>query len=107
MDRVQRLRSKKPRPSKAMSRTRWSPGSSPTVVAACLGLILMASCERRPSKSDYVSARVSERCADLETTEALQACRLAVIAEFQDVPFEELKRRYPPPEPRPRPSCTL
>jgi hypothetical protein len=29
------------------------------------------------------------------------------VVELQDVPFEELKRRYPPPEPRPRPSCTL
>lgn len=104
---MQRVRSMESKPSKAMSRTSWSPGASPRAVAACLGLLLMASCERTPSKSDYVSARVSERCADLETTEALQACRLAVITEFQDVPFEQLKRRYPPPEPRPRPSCTL
>ena len=93
--------------SKATRRTSWRPGASPRVITACLGLLLMASCERSPSKSDYVSARVRERCAELETTEALQACRLAVIVEFQDVPFEELKRRYPPPEPRRRPSCTL
>ncbi len=93
-------RSKRARPS-------WSATASPLLVAICLALGLGVSCERSPSKSDYVSARVSERCRDLETTEALQACRLAVITEFQDVPFEELKRRYPPPEPRPRPSCTL
>jgi hypothetical protein len=96
-----------PKPSEARSGTSWRSRASRRVVAACLGLLLMTSCERSPSKSDYVSARVSERCADLETTEALQACRLAVITELQDVPFEELKRRYPPPEPRPRPSCTL
>lgn len=67
----------------------------------------LASCERKPSKSDYVSARVRALCADEETTEALQACRLAVIQQLQDVPFEELKERYPPPAPRSRPSCSL
>lgn len=86
-----------------------SPGSVSRglAVGACLLVLLLSSCERTPSKSDYVSARVSEMCAEQEGREALQACRLAVINQFKDVPFEEMKRRYPEPEPRPRPSCTL
>jgi len=75
-----------------------------TVVAAALGLVLLASCERTPSKSDYVSARVTELCEG-QSGDALRACRIAVIKQFKDTPLEELKRRYPPPEPRARPSC--
>ncbi len=73
---------------------------------AALTIVLLASCERTPSKSDYVSARVTEFCP-AETTEDLQACRLAVINQFANVPLEELQRRYPPPKLRPRPSCAL
>ena len=82
-------------------------GFAPSVMISLAALIALGSCERKPSKSDYVSARVSETCGHLETTQELQACRLAVINQFKDVPFEEIKERYPPPEPRPRPSCSL
>ena len=71
---------------------------------AALAIVVLASCEREPSKSDYVSARVSETCQGRKG-QALQACRLAVINQFKDVPFEEMKRKYPKPELRPRPSC--
>ena len=74
---------------------------------AIVALLVLSSCERTPSKSDYVSARVTEMCGGLETTEELQSCRLAVINQFKNVPFEEMKRRYPKPEPRARPSCTI
>lgn len=71
-----------------------------------LAIALLGSCERTPTKSDYVSARVSELCEGQES-DALRACRIAVIKQFADVPLEELQRRYPKPEPRPRPSCGL
>lgn len=74
------------------------------VVLALVAGLLLASCERTPSKSDYVSARVTEMCAG-QSGDALRACRIAVIKQFKDTPLEELKRRYPEPEPRPRPSC--
>ncbi len=77
------------------------------IVAATLcGLAVLASCERTPSKSDYVSARVREICAG-QQGEAAQSCRIAVIKQFTDVSLEEMQRRYPEPEPRDRPSCGL
>ena len=84
----------------------WSPSPSRRVWIAILSFLVLSSCERTPSKSDYVSARVTEMCRG-QTGEALQSCRLAVIKQFKDTPFEEMKRRYPPPTPRPRPSCEL
>ncbi len=80
--------------------------NSGLVWIAALAIIFMFSCERVPSKSDYVSARVTELCKDL-SSEELQACRLAVIRQFANTPLEELQLRYPPPEPRIRPSCGL
>lgn len=74
------------------------------VALALIGLVALVSCERTPSKSDYVSARVTELCRG-QTSDELRACRIAVIKQYSDVPFEEMKRRYPPPEPRARPSC--
>ena len=73
-------------------------------VCAVAALLLSLSCERPASKSDYVSARVSEMCQG-DSRDELQTCRIAVIKQFKDVPLEELRRRYPEPEPRPRPSC--
>jgi hypothetical protein len=70
------------------------------------GLAILASCERTPSKSDYVSARVRETCGHLPAKDA-QNCRIEVIKRFSDVPLEEMQKRYPPPEPRDRPSCGL
>ena len=69
-------------------------------------LSLAVSCERTPSKSDYVSAQVTVLCAG-KTGDDLRACRIAVIKQFKDTPLEEMQRRFPEPEPRPRPSCGL
>jgi hypothetical protein len=77
---------------------------SPTVWLAALAIIVLASCERTPSKSDYVSARVSVLCEG-QSSDALRACRIAVIKQFSDTPLEEMQRRFPKPEPRSRPSC--
>ncbi|GEM_PF-5975798 len=71
-----------------------------------LGALLLASCERTPSKSDYVSAQVTELCEG-QTSDALRACRIAVIKQFKDTPLEEMQQRFPKPEPRPRPSCDV
>ncbi len=71
------------------------------VLAAAVAL---ASCERTPSKSDYVSAQVTALCEG-RTGDALRECRIAVIKTFKDTPLEELQQRFPPPVPRPRPSC--
>ena len=80
--------------------------NSGLVWIAAFTILLIASCERVPSKSDYVSAQVTELCKDLSSQE-LQACRLAVIGQFANTPLEEMQLRYPPPEPRLRPSCGL
>jgi len=69
-----------------------------------LAMLVMTSCERTPSKSDYVSAQVTELCKQ-ETTIELQACRIAVIGQFSNMSLEEMQRRFPKPEPRTRPSC--
>jgi len=66
--------------------------------------LLFASCERTPLKSDYVSAQVTPLCEG-QSGDELRACRIAVMKQFQDTPLEEMQRRFPPPEPRPRPSC--
>ncbi len=73
-------------------------------MVALAALVGAASCEREPTKSDYVSARVTEVCAGRKG-EALQLCRLAIIKRFKDVPLEEMQARYPKPEPRQRPAC--
>ena len=71
---------------------------------AVAALLVITSCERVPSKSDYVSARVTELCQG-KSSDELRACRIAVIKQFKDTPLEELQRTYPAPEPRSRPSC--
>lgn len=77
---------------------------APQIWLAVLAFVALASCERTPSKSDYVSAQVTELCKG-QVGEDLRACRLAVIKQFMDTPLEEMQRRFPAPEPRARPSC--
>lgn len=82
------------------ARVWWTPKVWLTLIA----IVVLASCERVPSKSDYVSARVTEMCKGRSGDE-LRACRIAVIKQFTDMPLEEMQRRFPKPEPRARPSC--
>lgn len=63
-------------------------------------------CQGEPTKSQYVSAVVREECGGMRGIPA-QACRIAVIKRFADVPLEEMKAQYPPPAPPDRPSCSL
>jgi hypothetical protein len=74
------------------------------VVVFLLAFLVLASCERTPSKSDYVSAQVTALCAGKKSGD-LRACRIAVIKQFSDTPLEEMQRRFPKPEPRERPGC--
>ena len=74
------------------------------VVIAVLAFLALASCERTPSKSDYVSAQVTVLCEGQKGNE-LRACRIAVIKQFSNVPLEEMQQRFPKPEPRSRPGC--
>ena len=76
------------------------------VAVFLLGGLLLASCERTPSKSDYVSAQVTVLC-EAQSGDERRACRMAVIKQFKDTPLEEMQRRFPAPEPRPRPSCGI
>ena len=85
------------------------PGRTPVarhvgVVVVVLAGLALASCERTPSKSDYVSAQVTALCEG-QSGDELRACRIAVIKQFKDTPLEEMQRRFPAPEPKPRPSC--
>ena len=59
-----------------------------------LGGLLLASCERTPSKSDYVSAQVTALC-EAQSGDELRACRMAVTKQFKDTPLEEMQRRFP------------
>ncbi len=79
---------------------------APRVWLSILAIVVLSSCERTPSKSDYVSAQVTELCKGQKGND-LRACRLAVIKQFMDTPFEEMQRRFPVPETRSRPSCDV
>ena len=97
----------RPKTRPGASKSRVPPGlwrTSLSVWAAALTIVGIASCERTPSKSDYVSAQVSALCKG-QSSDELRACRIAVIKQFSDTPLEEMQRRFPPPEPRARPSC--
>ena len=86
-------------------------GRTPTrgAVLPCLALAVLfgfGGCQGEPTKSQYVSAQVRAECPGLRGTEA-QACRIAVIKKYANVPLEEMKSQFPPPEPPARPSCSL
>ncbi len=67
-------------------------------------LSLPWGCEYTPTKSQYVSAVVREKCADAESK---QDCRIAVIKSFSALSLEQIQEMYPPPEKPVRPSCSL
>lgn len=79
--------------------------SIPVLVATTM-LVLGASCERTPTKSDYVSAQVRKECRG-KKGQALQLCRLVVIKKYKDISFEDMVRRYPKPELQQRHACSL
>ncbi|MEZ4334578.1 MAG: hypothetical protein R3F35_22715 [Myxococcota bacterium] len=82
-----------------------SPGASPGfVVGLGLAALIVASCERTPTKSDYIDARVQVECAD-RTGEAFRLCRLDVIKKYMRVPLESLQAQFPPPKVEGRMGC--
>jgi hypothetical protein len=72
-------------------------------IAFALGAI---ACSAEPTKSQYVSAVVTQECAEFTNT-AKQSCRIEVIKRFTRVSFEEMKAMYPKPEPTARPGLAL
>lgn len=74
------------------------------VVVLGLGSLVFASCEREPTKSDYIDARVKVECAG-QTGEAFRSCRLEVIKKYMRVPLEELQSQFPPPAVGGRTGC--
>lgn len=92
-------------PHASRSRNRHSRRrNSLSVWAAALAIVGITSCERTPSKSDYVSAQVTALCKGQSGNE-LRACRIAVIKQFSNTSLEEMQRRFPKPEPWARPAC--
>jgi hypothetical protein len=78
--------------------SRWA------IVGLGLAALVAASCERTPTKSDYIDARVRAECGD-RTGEAFRLCRLEVIKKYMRVPLEELQAQFPPPKVEGRMGC--
>lgn len=70
------------------------------ILAGLFPLLFASSCERVPTKADYVGSRVEVECEG-QSGEAFTLCRIEVIKRYMDVPFEEMQKRFPPPPPKP------
>jgi hypothetical protein len=66
--------------------------------------LVAASCERTPTKADYVDSRVVAECAG-RSGEAFTLCRLEVIKKYLDVPLEDMKKQFPAPVYKDRMGC--
>lgn len=66
--------------------------------AGLVMLVVLASCERAPTKAEYVDGRVAVECEG-QSGEAFTLCRLEVIKKYMDVPLEEMQKHFPPPPP--------
>ena len=66
--------------------------------ASLVAFLTLASCERTPTKSDYVRSRVTTECAD-QTGDAFSLCRLEVIKKYMDASLEDMQKHFPPPPP--------
>ena len=78
-------------------------------VAASIALLIagstLASCERTPTKADYVDDRVAAECAG-RTGEAFTLCRLEVIKKYMHVPLDQMQAQFPAPEIQDRLGCS-
>lgn len=61
--------------------------------------LVLASCERTPTKAEFVDHRVEVECAG-KTGEAFKLCRLDVIKKYLDVSLEQMQANLPPPPAR-------
>ncbi|MFO0689700.1 MAG: hypothetical protein U0900_13415 [Myxococcota bacterium] len=66
--------------------------------------LALASCERTPTRAEYVDDRVAAECAG-RTGDAFTACRLDVIKKYLDVPLEEMQKQFPAPVRKDRLGC--
>jgi hypothetical protein len=69
-------------------------------------MLAWGGCAAEPTKSQYVSAVVTQECSKFVGSERRE-CRIEVIKRFIDVSLEEMKANYPEPEPPSRPGCAL
>jgi len=92
-------------PSRARTPRRAGRWLAPAVVAVLLPGLLLAGCERTPTKADYVDARVVVECAG-RTGEAFTLCRLEVIKKYLPVPLEQMQRDFPAPVFEDRMGCS-
>ena len=75
------------------------------LVGLLAAISLLASCERPPTKADFVDHRVGIECAG-KTGEAFKLCRLDVIKKYLDVPLEQMQATLPPPPAKSVFSCS-
>lgn len=68
-------------------------------VAMLVAILALASCERTPTKAEFVDHRVEIECAG-KTGEAFKLCRLDVIKKYLDVSLEQMQANLPPPPAR-------
>lgn len=81
------------------------PRSATRIVAALLAASLaLASCERTPTKAEYVDDRIAVECAG-RSGEAFTLCRLEVIKKYMDVPLETMQSQFPAPVRKDRMGC--
>ncbi|MBK7950117.1 MAG: hypothetical protein IPK00_15505 [Deltaproteobacteria bacterium] len=74
-------------------------------VAALLAAgLALASCERTPTKAEYVDDRVAVECAG-RSGDAFTLCRLEVIKKYMHVPLETLQSQFPAPVRKDRMGC--
>lgn len=87
----------------ARSRRPRSPARAvPALLAAAL---LIASCERTPTKAEYVDDRIAVEC-DGRSGEAFGQCRLEVIKKYMHVPLEAMQQQFPAPVRKDRMGCS-
>lgn len=68
-------------------------------------IFLLASCERTPTKAEFVDHRVRIEC-DGKTGEEFRLCRLDVIKKYLDVSLEQMQATLPPPPVKSAFSCS-
>lgn len=78
---------------------------APLFAVLLLPNLLLAGCERKATKADYVDARIAAECAD-RTGEAFTLCRLEVIKKYMSVSLEQMQRDFPAPVFEDRMGCS-
>jgi hypothetical protein len=91
--------------SVARGETMSKRSSAAAPIALLAAMLALASCERTPTKAEFVDHRVGIECAG-KTGEAYKLCRLDVIKKYLDVSLEQMQATLPPPPARSVFSCS-